>query len=213
MAPNNIFKIEYEPTNTLVDNGKERFDTIESDINRLKERIENLEGYSNPTQYIFINKACYLNVGKAIAQASHAQEELFVDLLDNSTNEERDFFYKCMRQNPRTIIILETQDTEELYKINSYLESCGIRTGIYVDEIGENYSLEPTAMATTYVDKEDPRMKLIFSNFKLYRSNLEEFYYNRLDNIDYIVNHMSEGPFKTKKLVQKEIQTFNSSKS
>lgn len=151
-----------------------------ADGNLLKESVKRLEEKvletKNPVMYVFVNKGLKMNAGKVSAQVAHAQEELFVEILDNGDNELRDFQFKCMKQNPRTVIVLEAKNTEELYKINSYLESCNIFTGIYVDEgsADGDYMLEPTAIACQYLDKCDPRTETIFKMFRLYTYEEQE---------------------------------------
>ncbi len=151
------------PVDVCISKNDEKYQEISDKLDKLTE-------VKNPVMYVFVNKGLNMNAGKVAAQVAHAQEELFTDILDNADNELRDFQYKCMRQNPRTVIILEAKDTDELYKINSYLESCDIYTGIYTDEGSADgeYMLEPTAIACQYLDKCDPRTETIFKMFKLY---------------------------------------------
>lgn len=186
---------------TLTSNvvNRDDFDEVKDDINKIKEKIFEVK---NPTQFIFINKSLNMNPGKVAAQAAHAQEEITWKIL-NSKNEERvNNYKKFLGTNPRTIIVLGVKDTEELYKVNSYLESCNILTGIYVDEKGDNYLLEPTAFATEYLDKTDERVKLIFNNFNLYTyeeknkkvlSDIKDIWWDHRDNIfnTKLLNHLS----------------------
>lgn len=144
---------------------------VESLSKDVKTLIEKQNEMKNPTMYFFVNKSLNMNPGKVAAQIAHAQEELMWDVLTCDKNA-IEKYKKLMNQNPRTVIVLDAKDSEELYKISSYLSSCEIRSGIYVDEKGEDYLLEPTVLATDYVDKEDPRTKIIFDNFPLYRSYL-----------------------------------------
>lgn len=143
-------------------------DSVNELKNELDLKFKKLEQIKNPTQYVFINKSLTMNPGKVAAQVAHAQEELYYVIFKCKTQQEIEKFIEHMNQNPRTTIVLEVKDSDELYKVNSYLESCGICTGIYVDEKGENYLLEPTCLITEYVEKEDNRIKTIFSNFSLY---------------------------------------------
>lgn len=151
-------------------------DLIIDEIDMLGEKLDKITETKNPVMYVFVNKGLKMNAGKVAAQVAHAQEELFAEILDNGDNKLRDFQFKCMKQNPRTVIILEAKDTDELYKINSYLESCDIWTGIYVDEGSANgdYMLEPTALACQYLDKCDPRTETIFKMFNLYKEGTNE---------------------------------------
>lgn len=148
-------------------------DAIFESLDRIEDKVFEIK---NPVMYVFVNKGLNMNAGKVAAQVAHAQEELFVEILDNGDNELRDFQFKCMKQNPRTVIILEAKDTDELYRINSYLESCDIWTGIYVDEGSANgdYILEPTALACQYLDKCDLRTETIFKMFNLYKEETNE---------------------------------------
>lgn len=146
-------------------------DENENRFREIDEKLDKIMEIKNPVMYVFVNKGLKMNAGKVAAQVAHAQEELFADILDNGDNELRDFQFKCMKQNPRTVVILEAKNTDELYKINSYLESCDIWTGIYVDEgsADGDYMLEPTAIACQYLDKCDPRTETIFKMFNLYK--------------------------------------------
>lgn len=150
-----------------------------SDAEELQESVDRIENklnqIKNPVMYVFVNKGLKMNAGKVAAQVAHAQEELFTELR-HLGGETWEHHLNCMCQNPRTVIILEAKDTDELYKINSYLESCDISTGIYVDEGSAtgDYMLEPTAMACEYLDKCDPRTETIFRMFKLYTQEESE---------------------------------------
>ncbi len=150
-----------------------------SDGELLKESVKRLEDkvyeVKNPVTYILVNKGLGMRPEKISAQVAHAQEELFVEILNSNDNELRDFQFKCMKQNPRTVIVLEVSDTDQLYKAVNYFESCGLICGIYVDEGSANgdYLLEPTAVAVQYLDKADPRTETIFKIFKLYKEEDE----------------------------------------
>ena len=148
---------------------KDDFNEVKDDVKSLKEKLFEVK---NPVQFIFINKSLKMNPGKAAAQVAHAQEEITWEILTSDDEKKIEEYKKFLRTNPRTTIILQVSDTDELYKVNCYLESCDILTGIYVDEKGKNYLLEPTALATEYLDKTDERIQLIFKNFELY--NYEE---------------------------------------
>lgn len=124
----------------------------------------------NPTQYIFVNKSLNLSFGKAAAQIAHAQEELTHEYIENF-RDKLDDYNELLSTNPRTTIVLGCKDAEELYKIVNYVEAIGLITGIYVDEGGDDYILEPTAMAVEYVEKDDPRLTPLFSKFELYKPN------------------------------------------
>lgn len=124
--------------------------------------------FVNPTMFFFVNKSLKMSSGKLAAQIAHAKEELTYEIFKYANKEKQEEYLECLEQNPRTVIVLEAENTDELYKINSYLESSEIWTGIYVDEKGSDYLLEPTVMCTEYLDKEDPKVKLIFKMFKLY---------------------------------------------
>lgn len=154
---------DYAITSNIVD--KDAFERTDEKVDKILAKLEEVK---NPTQYVFVNKSLKMDPGKVAAQVAHAQEELLHELIQIG-GEEFERYKKFISQNPRTTIILEVKDTAELYKVVSYLESCKIRVGIYVDEKGEDYLLEPTAFATEYVDKEDSRINLIFRNFNLYR--------------------------------------------
>lgn len=126
----------------------------------------------NPVQYIFVNKSLNLSFGKAAAQIAHAQEALTHEYIENF-RDKLDDYNELLSTNPRTVIVLECKDAEELYKIVGYVEAIGLITGIYVDEGGDGYILEPTAMAVEYVEKDDPRLTPLFSKFELYKPNEE----------------------------------------
>lgn len=175
-----------------------------SDAEELQESVDRIENklneIKNPVMYVFVNKGLKMNTGKVSAQVAHAQEELFTELR-HLGGEAWEHHLNCMSQNPRTVIILEAKDTDELYKINSYLESCDIITGIYVDEgsADGDYMLEPTAVACEYLDKCDPRTETIFKMFKLYtyeeQENLEPHLRKAatiLEKLSYIACHPSK---------------------
>lgn len=122
----------------------------------------------NPTQYIFVNDSLELGFGKAAAQIAHAQEELTWEYLTHH-KDQLDDYREILETNPRTVIVLACPNAETMYKIANYVESINLLTGIYVDECGENYILEPTAMAIEYVEKDDPRLTPLFSKFELYK--------------------------------------------
>lgn len=124
----------------------------------------------NPTQYIFVNDSLDLSFGKVAAQIAHAQEELTAEYLKGDIDDYREL----LEQNPRTTIVLACEDADQMYKIASYVESVGLKTGIYVDEGGDGYILEPTAMAVEYVEKDDPRIAPLFSKFELYKRHWAE---------------------------------------
>lgn len=146
-------------------------DAIFESLDRIEDKVFEIK---NPVMYVFVNKGLNMNAGKVAAQVAHAQEELFTELR-HMGGEAWEHHLNCMAQNPRTVIVLEVQDTDELYKVNSYLESCGLVTGIYVDEGSANgdYMLEPTALACEYLDKCDSRTELIFKMFNLYKEEDE----------------------------------------
>lgn len=139
------------------------------EFNKVKDAVDKLTEIKDPVMYAFVNKGLNLIPGKVAAQALHAQEELFTEIMEYAPGETRRFHLNCAKRNPRTVIVLEVKNTDELYKVENYLRSCEIRTGIYVDEQGENYRLEPTAMVTQYLDKSDPRIEKIFGMFDLYK--------------------------------------------
>ena len=139
------------------------------EFDKVKDAVDKLTEIKDPVMYAFVNKGLNLIPGKVAAQVMHAQEELFTEIMEYAPGETRRFHLNCAKRNPRTIIVLEVKNTEELYKVENYLRSCEIRTGIYVDERGENYRLEPTAMVTQYLDKADPRIEKIFGMFDLYK--------------------------------------------
>lgn len=195
MAPKDSeFTINFTPNDNCL-TGTAFFDA--ADGNLLKESVKRLEEKvletKNPVMYVFVNKGLKMNAGKVSAQVAHAQEELFVEILDNGDNELRDFQFKCMKQNPRTVIVLEAKNTEELYKINSYLESCNIFTGIYVDEgsADGDYMLEPTAIACQYLDKCDPRTETIFKMFNLFEYEDDSETEKQLETASDILNKIS----------------------
>lgn len=143
-----------------------KFSKLYSTLEDIRDKVFEIK---NPTQFIFINKGLNMNPGKVAAQIAHAEEEFFSYMLNHATESQVKNYSNMIKKNPRTTVVLEVKDTDELYKINAYLESCDIITSIYVDESGDEYMLEPTVMLTDYVDKEDPRTKLIFENFSLYK--------------------------------------------
>lgn len=201
-------------TNDVV--SKEAFDEVKDDIKAIKDKIFEVK---NPTQYIFINKSLKMNPGKVAAQISHAQEELFSYMMTVNKDKLGEY-QKMIAQNPRTTIVLEVKDTDELYKVNSYLESCNIITAIYVDEKGENYNLEPTVLITNYVDKTDERMKIIFDDFPLYKAEeleeedvmkIEDFYFlkSQLWFYEFWVENSGLFNIYSRKEALKEIRQIN----
>lgn len=183
---------------------------------------EKLSQKKNPVMYVFVNSGLNMDAGKIAAQVAHAQEELFTE-IHHIGGELFEHHIDCMLQNPRTVVILEAKNTDELYKINSYLESCHIITGIYVDEGSSDgeYLLEPTALACEYLDKEDERTKKIFSLFNKYeycdKKFVEQYIKlrnceNKLENIKYCCGFDTRpiiGMFKPRKVLKWIREQFN----
>lgn len=145
------------------DTASERLDNLEKNYDKLKEQ-------EFPTQFIFLNKSLNMSSGKAAAQCAHAVEELVFEIFTNASSDKRKEYRKYMSANPRAMIVLQVEDEEEMYKLNSYLESQQIWTGIYVDEMAGDKKFVPTAMAVEYLDRSEVRAKLLSGMFEKFTS-------------------------------------------
>lgn len=162
-------------------------DTTGPRLDSLEEKFKQLQEKEFPTQFVFLNKSLNMNSGKAAAQAAHAVEELVYEIFTNASNEKVAEYKKYMSANPRAMIILEVADEDELYKLNSYLESQNIWTGIYVDEMAGGKKFVPTALAVEYLDRNEIRAKLLsgmFNKFTSVQEQNNEFYKKELQEIE-----------------------------
>lgn len=125
------------------------------------------ELYEEPTMFVFVNKGLGMSISKTMEQICHAMEEIQYWIYNMKDEEHQNRYYDNMAQQIRTLVIKEVADTEELYEVNSYLESLGLITGIYVDlgSEAEGYLLKPTAMVVEYVEGSDSQTRLVFDRF------------------------------------------------
>jgi peptidyl-tRNA hydrolase len=115
----------------------------------------------SPTVYIFINKSLNMSVGKVAAQAAHA-----MSLVPNLASKQH-----WLSGPPRTVIILQARDEQQLSNIRIYLSERSIDTYSVVDEgVNEVDEYVMTAMATGVLDKTD--VAPIFKRFKVYRDTV-----------------------------------------
>lgn len=147
----------------IVDATGERLNSLESKFKALQEK-------EFPTQFVFLNKSLNMNAGKAAAQAAHAVEELVFEIFTNASSEKREEYKRYMSANPRAMIILQVEDEDEMYKLESYLGSQNIWTGIYVDEMAGDKKFVPTALAVEYLDRNEIRAKLLSGMFEKFSS-------------------------------------------
>lgn len=161
------FTVNENLHDNIVDTNNERLNNLESSFEKWKEK-------EFPTQFIFVNKSLNMNSGKAAAQCAHAVEELTFTILEQGSEEKQKEFKKALSANPRATIILEVANEEEMYKLNSYLESQDIWTGIYVDEMVGDKKFVPTALAVEYLDRSEAKAKLLSSMFNKFTSIQEQ---------------------------------------
>lgn len=154
-------------TGNIMDTTGERLDSLEN-------KFKKLEELEFPTQFVFLNKSLNMNSGKAAAQSAHAVEELVYEIFTNASDEKIRQYKKYMSANPRAMIVLEVEDEDELYKLNSYLESQDIWTGIYVDEMAGGKKFVPTALAVEYLERGSVRAKLLSGMFNKFTSKEEK---------------------------------------
>lgn len=165
------------------------------DMEEVKKKLEELTALDFPTQYIFMNASLNMNSGKAAAQAAHAVEELNYTIFKYGDVETREKHLKMMGMNPRTTIVLEVENEDELYKLNSYLESQGIRTGIYVDESVSGKHFVPTAMAVEYLERASTPARLLSGMYKLFKTTDESLEQHLKDLLWLAENTYYEGLF------------------
>lgn len=125
----------------------------------------------NPTLYVIINKSLNMNPGKVSAQVAHAVSGMFSKLRKR-------YLKSWSSINPRTVVILECENADYMQRFSNYLSDKSIRLQhfIYTDESSD---FQITTMAIEPVNKFDPRIELIFGQFKLYTygsNELEEGY-------------------------------------
>lgn len=114
---------------------------------------------TNQVVYIFLNKSLQMSVGKAAAQAAHAAA--YCD-------------FEPLSKNPhRTIIVLEARDEAHMISIENYLMNRDVNVFKVVDEgVNEILPQTLTAMCTPVLDKNDEKLQLTMSTFKLYRDTV-----------------------------------------
>lgn len=161
-----IFIDETNLQGNIIDTAGERLDKLES-------KMEELRTKELPTQFVFLNKSLNMSSGKAAAQAAHAIEELVYTIFTDASQEKIQEYKKNMSASPRSMIVLQVEDTEELYKLNSYLNSQDIWTGIYVDELANGQRFVPTALAVEYLDRNEIKAKLLSGMYEKFTSKEE----------------------------------------
>lgn len=161
-----IFIDETNLQGNIIDTAGERLDKLES-------KMEELRTKELPTQFVFLNKSLNMSSGKAAAQAAHAIEELVYTIFTDASQEKIQEYKKNMSASPRSMIVLQVEDTEELYKLDSYLNSQDIWTGIYVDELANGQRFVPTALAVEYLDRNEIKAKLLSGMYEKFTSKEE----------------------------------------
>ena len=161
-----IFIDETNLQGNIIDTAGERLDKLESKMKELRTK-------ELPTQFVFLNKSLNMSSGKAAAQAAHAIEELVYTIFTDASQEKIQEYKKNMSASPRSMIVLQVEDTEELYKLNSYLNSQDIWTGIYVDELANGQRFVPTALAVEYLDRNEIKAKLLSGMYEKFTSKEE----------------------------------------
>lgn len=161
-----VFIDETNLQGSIIDTAGERLDKLES-------KMEELRTKELPTQFVFLNKSLNMSSGKAAAQAAHAIEELVYTIFTDASQEKIQEYKKNMSASPRSMIVLQVEDTEELYKLNSYLNSQDIWTGIYVDELANGQRFVPTALAVEYLDRNEIKAKLLSGMYEKFTSKEE----------------------------------------
>lgn len=161
-----VFIDETNLQGSIIDTAGERLDKLES-------KMEELRTKELPTQFVFLNKSLNMSSGKAAAQAAHAIEELVYTIFTDASQEKIQEYKKNMSASPRSMIVLQVEDTEELYKLDSYLNSQDIWTGIYVDELANGQRFVPTALAVEYLDRNEIKAKLLSGMYEKFTSKEE----------------------------------------
>ena len=110
----------------------------------------------NPIVYVVINGELNMSPGKAAAQAVHA-----ASMLDNIGQ-----FGENVK---RTVIVLEANNSQQLFNLHYYLDACGIDSAVYIDEgMNEVDAYSATALAAGLVASDDTETRDIFSQFPLF---------------------------------------------
>lgn len=121
----------------------------------------------NPIVYVFINKGLGMTTGKVAAQAVHASMMSNIDSFEHELEEWRKAPHK-------TVIILEARDEAHIKNIEVYLNQRDIQSYPIIDEgVNEIDAHTITALSTGILDKDDEKVKLAMSTFKLYRDMIK----------------------------------------
>ncbi len=111
--------------------------------------------------YIFVNNGAKMSRGKLGAQTGHAA----IDAYGESSQEMIDAWYVG---HHTTKIVLHADDAQHLLHIERYLNDRGYATSLVIDEgRTEVGAFTPTALGVEIVDKDDPEVNAVFSQFQL----------------------------------------------
>jgi peptidyl-tRNA hydrolase len=131
----------------------------------------------DPRMYIFLNKGLGMSTGKAAAQASHAAVLVAEDFYQSDkvaadSSDEYRLYREWMDSGHYTKLVMEVEDSIQMFTIKHYLEERGYKVYLVIDEgRTENTAFKPTAMAVEIVDKDDLRTAGVFGEFKLYKDS------------------------------------------
>lgn len=117
----------------------------------------------NPILYVLLNGELKMSPGKGAAQAVHAAM-----LLEGNYD---GFFYSNYR---RTVVVLEADNSEEIKNLKEYLDSAGIFSAYYIDEVSEaGERFQVTALAVEPIDHDDDN-RSIFEDFPLFKGHITD---------------------------------------
>lgn len=110
----------------------------------------------NPVIYVLLNGDLKMSAGKAAAQSVHAAAML-------------PGIAKFGKHVKRTVIVLEANNTQQIFSLRSYLKKAKVPCDFYIDE-GHN-EVEPytvTALAVGPIAEDDLATREILRSFSLY---------------------------------------------
>jgi peptidyl-tRNA hydrolase len=118
-------------------------------------------------QYLFLNRALEMSVGKSCAQVSHAAVESY--RISNIS-----LVRAWLLGGHYTKLVMLARDSEHIHIIQKYIEDRGYKTKLIIDEgLTELEPHQPTALGVEIVDKDDPNVLATFSTFELYREKIK----------------------------------------
>lgn len=137
-----------------------------------------------PARYIFLNQGLEMSVGKASAQAAHAEmlamDDFHTRVFDNYRDAEggidiwvegqMTLYGKWIGEGHYAKYVMRAEDATQMYTIERYLRERDFETYMVIDEgHTEGTYFVPTAMAIELVNKDDERTASIFDEFRRYK--------------------------------------------